>query len=120
MKKAKLKLPDAQRMNWTICTKQEQVNFISYSHYIKITLIVFLDWVVKHVEEQKSQRDVPNWQLYGTAMFFLRDMLNCETKNGYFICKNIPFIGVYICGTVVNLSTSSDKYIIAGKIKNTN
>lgn len=74
--------------------------------------------MVKKIEvEERPHRDVPNWQLYGAAMFFLRDMLNCETKDGYFICKNIPFIGVNICGTVVKLSTTSDKYVIVGKAK---
>ncbi|XP_018567918.1 uncharacterized protein LOC108908371 [Anoplophora glabripennis] len=71
------------------------------------------DWLVKNVDEEETEQDssdvVYKWQLHGTAMFFIRDLLNCPTIDNYFICKNIPFEDVLLCGTVVSLSRYYEK-----------
>ncbi|KAJ8916232.1 hypothetical protein NQ315_016371 [Exocentrus adspersus] len=76
------------------------------------------DWLVRNVDEDQAQASTssdapPNHELHGRAMFLIRDLLNCEYKNNYyFTCKNIRFLDVLICGTVVSLSTRFDKYSI--------
>lgn len=85
-----------------------------------VTLIIFLEWFVKNVDEDKprqfSSAKLPNWRLYGTAMFLIADLLNCPYKNNYFICKNVPFLRVLFWGTVVSASIYFDRYSIVGKI----
>ncbi|KAG5889602.1 hypothetical protein JTB14_024023 [Gonioctena quinquepunctata] len=71
------------------------------------------DWIIMSAEQTRTDTlKLPKSEFYKYPEFFIRDLLNAEKKDGYFLFRNIPYVNVFICGTVVSLYIRNDKYHI--------
>ncbi|CAH1117719.1 unnamed protein product [Phaedon cochleariae] len=71
------------------------------------------DWIVIAADETKtSNLKLPKCEALKTANIFIRDLLNAQWKDGYFIFKNISFLQVYIAGTLVDWYERGHKFFL--------
>lgn len=76
----------------------------------------FLDWIVGSAEETRLDTIKKyTHDMFKIARFFIRDLLNAERMENYFICRNNKFFNVILCGTVVSLFSKGENYWIEGK-----
>ncbi|XP_023016434.1 uncharacterized protein isoform X1 [Leptinotarsa decemlineata] len=69
------------------------------------------DWLV--IGFNKTRIDLlqlPKPELGKIVNLFIRDLLNSERKNGYFLFKSVPYVEVFICGTLVSFYVKNNKY----------
>ncbi|KAJ8981226.1 hypothetical protein NQ317_004170 [Molorchus minor] len=70
-------------------------------------------WKIQQTDHTKTDSfNLPPSEIGKTARFFLRDILDSDKKDNYFICYDIPYVNVFVCGTVISFFERYRKYSV--------